>query len=255
MPTREHAPVGAPCWIDLTTSDPDRSRAFYGQLFGWEAEEPAEEFEGYFNYRQDGVLVAGCMTGGPEAQWHDVWSVYLASADTRKTAEVAVAHGAEMLVPPMDVGDLGTMAVLSDPGGAAVGVWQPGLHPGFGVHSEPGTPRWFEVLTRDYGPVVAFYRDVFGWDTQTLGDSDEFHYTALVHGDEMLAGIHDADATVLPEGTPSHWSVVFAVEDTDAALRTIVELGGTVLAPAADSPYGRLGTAADSTGAVFKVVG
>ena len=34
MPLRDTAPLGAPCWIDLFTSDPDTSRAFYRDLFG-----------------------------------------------------------------------------------------------------------------------------------------------------------------------------------------------------------------------------
>jgi uncharacterized protein len=46
MPERDTAPVGAPCWVDLMTSDTDRSRAFYARLLGWQAEDPAPEFGG-----------------------------------------------------------------------------------------------------------------------------------------------------------------------------------------------------------------
>jgi len=42
MTQRDVAPFGAPCWIDLFTSDPDKSRAFYGELFGWEAKDTGE---------------------------------------------------------------------------------------------------------------------------------------------------------------------------------------------------------------------
>ena len=48
MPHREQAPAGAPCWIELFTSDHERSRAFYGELFGWTSEEPQEQFGGYY---------------------------------------------------------------------------------------------------------------------------------------------------------------------------------------------------------------
>ena len=50
MPARDSAPTGAPCWVDLMTSDTERSRAFYGELFGWTAEEPNAEFGGYFMF-------------------------------------------------------------------------------------------------------------------------------------------------------------------------------------------------------------
>ena len=59
MPQREEAPIGAPCWIDLFTSDPDKSRSFYGELFGWTSQEAGEEYGGYINFSKDGVPVAG----------------------------------------------------------------------------------------------------------------------------------------------------------------------------------------------------
>lgn len=252
MPRRDTAVTGAPCWVDLTTSDTERSREFYGQLFGWTAEEPAEQFGGYFTFSSGGVLVAGCMrTQRPEMP--DVWSVYLATDDARKAVKATTAHGGQVLVDAMDVADLGAMAIISDPGGATIGIWQPGRHQGFGVLSEPGAPSWFELHTRHYPAAVAFYRDVFGWETQVLHDTPGFRYATLRHGEGQLAGIMDASG-FLPDGVAAHWSVYFGVEDTDAALARIVELGGSILTAAQDTPYGRLATAADATGAPFKLV-
>ena len=59
MPARDKAILGAPCWTDLMTSDIAASREFYGAVFGWTAEEPNEELGGYFNFRKDGVRIAG----------------------------------------------------------------------------------------------------------------------------------------------------------------------------------------------------
>jgi predicted enzyme related to lactoylglutathione lyase len=154
----------------------------------------------------------------------------------------------------MDVADLGSMAVVADPSGAAIGIWQPGRHQGFGVVGEPGSPSWFELHTRDYQASVSFYQEVFGWDTHVLSDTPEFRYTTLGHGEQALAGIMDA-ASFLPDGVPAHWSVYFGVEDTDAALAQIVDLGGSVTRIAEDTPYGRLAAAIDPTGAQFKLVG
>jgi predicted enzyme related to lactoylglutathione lyase len=63
----------------------------------------------------------------------------------------------------------------------------------------------------------------------------------------------DASA-FLPEGARGQWSIYFGSEDTDASLATIVDLGGSVVTPAEDTPYGRLAAAADPTGALFKLV-
>jgi len=253
MPTRDTAPTGAPCWVDLMTSDPARSRAFYGEIFGWEAQEPAEEFGGYFNFSKGGVLVAGCMPNQPDSGRPDVWSTYLAVDDAAKTLELAEAAGGQVLVAAMQVGDLGTMAYVTDPGGASIGVWQPGLHRGFGVLGEPGAPSWFELHTRDYEAALAFYRGVFGWETQVMSDTPEFRYTVQQQGDAQLAGVMDA-AGMLPDGAPAQWSVYFGVDDADATLARIADLGGSVVVPPADTPYGRLATAADPTGAQFRIV-
>jgi hypothetical protein len=234
------------------TSDTDRSRDFYCQLFGWSADEPAEEFGGYFTFSRDGAPVGGCMASQPGAG-PDAWSVYLATDDAAKTVEAATANGGQVYVQPMAVADLGTMAVVSDAGGASVGMWQPDQFQGLGVLGEPGTPSWFELHTRDYEAAVAFYGDVFRADTHEVSASPEFRYTTLVHGEAEVAGIMDASG-FLPEGVPAHWSVYFGVDDADAALARIVELGGSVVRPAEDTPYGRLATAADPTGAQFKLV-
>ncbi|MBV8560604.1 MAG: VOC family protein [Acidimicrobiia bacterium] len=255
MPTRETAPIGAPCWVDLMTSDTARAGDFYTRLFGWEAEEPNPQFGGYFNFTKDGVWIAGGMARMPDtpAEMPDVWSVYLATDDAEKTVDTAKDNGAQVVVPPMAVADLGTMFVITDPGGAAIGGWQPGTHPGFKTFGEANSPSWFELWTRDYDASVAFYRNVFRWDTEVVGDTAEFRYTTLKGPDGYLAGIMDASA-FLPEGVPNHWSVYFGVADADGALQRIGTLGGATVVPAEDTPYGRLATAVDPVGAQFKLV-
>jgi hypothetical protein len=236
------------------TSDRDRSAAFYGELFGWTVVDPGPEYGGYVNFHKDGVPVAGAMHNTPEMETPDVWSVYLRTDDAEKTVETAVANGGQVIVPAMPILDLGSMAMVTDAGGAAVGLWQPGEHTGFGVVAEPNAPGWFELFTRDHAASVAFYRDVFGWEPHSVADTDEFRYTTLLADERAAAGIMDASG-FLPEGVPAHWSVYFQVADTDAALARATELGGAVVVPAEDTPYGRLATATDPTGATFKLVG
>jgi predicted enzyme related to lactoylglutathione lyase len=253
MPAVETTIVGAPCWADLMTADAEGAKRFYGTVFGWEASEPQEQFGGYFNFTKAGVPVAGGMTK-MQAELPDLWSVYLSTEDAKQTVDKAAAAGSTTVVEAMDVATLGTMAVVIDPGGAAIGMWQPGEHKGFGLVREHGTPGWFELHTREYDASLAYYRDVFGWTTQTVGDTDEFRYTVLQHGEEQLAGIMDA-SNFMPADAAAAWSVYFAVDDTDATLETIGRLGGATVMPAEDTPYGRLAVATDPSGAQFKLVG
>jgi hypothetical protein len=101
---------------------------------------------------------------------------------------------------------------------------------------------------------VSFYRDVFGWETSVVSDTDDFRYTVLKHGEDMLAGVLDASG-FLPEGASSRWMVYFSVADTDAAVTQVMDLGGTVVETAQDTPYGRVASVTDPTGAAFRLVG
>lgn len=247
-------PAGAPCWIDLMTSDPEKSQAFYTALFGWTYQTgDVEKYGGYTIAAKDGKSVAGLMKNDASSGYPDVWTTYLRTKDIAKTAELTTANGGQIFYPPMDVPEQGKMMMIGDAGGAAVGVWEFGGHTGFELHDEPGAPAWYELHTRGYAEALPFYRDVFGWQYQTVSDTPEFRYsTALLDGQEY-AGMIDA-AAFLPGGVPSSWQVYFTAADTDATVATALELGGQVVQEAEDTPYGRLASLSDPTGALFKVV-
>jgi predicted enzyme related to lactoylglutathione lyase len=250
MPKPDVRPAGAPCWIELFSSDPAASEQFYGSLFDWKVQDPGPDYGGYRNFLKDDELVAGFMANDGSTGQPDGWNLYLTTDDIEAVAASAPTKGAQVFVPPMAVHALGSMAVMSDPTGATVGAWQPNEMPGFGVLAEPGAPAWFELHTTDYDAAVRFYRDVFGWETHSMSDSPEFRYTTLGEGDAQAAGIMDA-ATM--GATTSFWTIYFNVEDADATLAKIEALGGKVVDPAQDTPYGRLATAADPTGATFRL--
>lgn len=252
MATPYSAPLGAPCWIDLMSSDTDSALAFYGDIFGWRAEPGGEEYGGYISLYQGDAIVAGLMKNEANSGYPDGWSTYLSTADIHATVSAAESAAGTILLQPMDVVSMGAMAMIADPGGAAVGVWQPKEHAGFAAHGTAGTPYWHELHTRDYPVVVPFYQNVFGWQTEITGDTDEFRYTVQVAGPDQFAGIMDARG-FLPAGVPSSWQVYFGATDVDATLARIVELGGSVVEQAEDTPFGRLAGATDPTGAYFKL--
>ncbi|HEX7133977.1 MAG TPA: VOC family protein [Iamia sp.] len=256
MPHVDGMPIGHPCWIDLTTSDSDASRTFYESLLGWTSESSGPEYGGYVNFSLDGTMVAGCMDkasmpdGG--AGMPDAWAVYLHVEDAAATAEAVTTHGGTVVVEPMEVPGLGIMGFATDTTGAFIGFWQPLAHKGFGVVAEPNAPGWFELFTRDHAASVGFYEKAFGWNTFATGDTDDFRYTTLEKDERAAAGIMDASG-FLPEGAPDHWSVYFSVADTDAAIATATELGASVIMGPDATPFGKLATLTDPTGAVFKL--
>jgi predicted enzyme related to lactoylglutathione lyase len=244
--------AGTPCWVDLLTSDVEASTAFYTGLFGWTAETSGEEFGNYVIYSLDGYPVAGQTPNQPDFGSPDVWSTYIASDDCEATVTAAEAAGAKVMFPTMAVGEVGTMAMLQDPAGAAFGVWQAGQHTGFGRYNEPGTVTWDEHQSKDFAASAAFYGEVFGWEYDAVSDTDDFRYsTAQVDG-STVGGMMDA-AAYLPAEVPSHWAVYFSVDSADGASAKVQELGGAVIQAAEDTPYGRIALVADPTGAQFRL--
>ncbi len=243
---------GTPCWVDLFTSDPERSTAFYSALFGWEFADQGPEHGGYTLATADGEPVAGLMRNRGDSGSPDTWSTYLATADVEASVTAATEAGASVLAPAMAVGPLGSMAVLVDPAGAVVGLWQAREHTGFSRYNEPGSVVWDEVHSKGFGASRDFYARVFGWTYDVAGDTDEFRYlTAKVDGTEV-AGLMDS-ARFLPPEVPSHWAVYFGVADADEAQERAVAHGATVLMAAQDTPFGRIADLLDPTGAPFKL--
>ncbi|ALV46437.1 glyoxalase [Arthrobacter alpinus] len=248
-------PAGAPCWIDLMTSDMARSQEFYAALFGWSYEAgDAEKYGGYTMAYKDGKSVAGLMQSQTDGEGYpDMWSTYLRVDDIESTMDTAKNAGAIPYMEPMDVPEQGKMAMIGDPGGASIGMWEFGGHTGFQAHEEAGAAAWHELHSKNYPATVDFYKNVFGLQTSVMSDSPEFRYTNLVDGDKELAGIMDA-AAFLPDEVPSSWQIYFQTDDVDATVAKALTLGATVINAAEDSPYGRIAGLTDCTGAMFKLV-
>jgi predicted enzyme related to lactoylglutathione lyase len=252
VPTREGAPLGAPCWIDLATSDLERAKDFYSAVFGWTFEDAGPEYGGYVNASKGGQPVAGLMYNDPQFNSPDGWTTYLHTSDIAATLGAATAAGAATCVPPMEIKDKGHMALFTDPTGAFIGLWQPIGHQGFNVVNEAGAPVYHQLTTRDYARALDFYREVFGWRTETISDSDEFRYSTAIFDGQALLGVMDGTRD-LPEGTPSNWYFFLGADDVDKTVQLVKDNGGSVIRAAEDTPYGRLAAVADPTGAGFNL--
>lgn len=259
MPRRTSYAPGTPSWVDLGTPDPDGSRAFYGELFGWEAHvAPQPEAGGYTMFTKGDDYVAGL---GPlmSDEQPSAWSTYISVTDADATAAAAVEAGATLLMEPMDVLDVGRMAVMADPTGAAVSIWEPKAHHGAGLVNEPGSLCWNELTTRDPVTAVGFYDVVFGWHAHqaTFETPDgEGTYTEwkLDAEAEPIGGMMVMEGDDWPAELPSHWMIYFAVEDTNETALRCTDLGGTVSVPPTDIPPGRMAVLGDPSGAYFSIL-
>jgi predicted enzyme related to lactoylglutathione lyase len=152
---------------------------------------------------------------------------------------------------PTTLGPSGRLAMVADPGGAAIGVWQADQHLGAGVVHEPGAMTWWEVNTRAFEDCRRFYGQVFGWEAEPLDDPNVNYVTWKLDG-QTVAGMLEMNQQW--GEIPAHWMTYFAVTDTDEAARRATELGGSVGAPPFDTPYGRIAVLVDPSGGHFSVV-
>jgi len=239
-------PVGTPVWADLTSSDLEASTSFYSAVLGWTRRDFAD-FDDYADFQSDGKAVGGLApkVGGVS----DAWTVYLKVDDIEAAVIAAAAAGGRVLHEPSAVEGMGRWALLEDPSGAEVAIWQAEPFGGFEIVNEPGAPCWFELHTRDFAAAVPFYETVFGWTVTSIGDSDDFRM--VVFGEPGSAGAGILDAARIPADETSRWIVYFATADADTAASRVTAQGGTIFEGPTDTPFGRMSRAADSTGARF----
>jgi predicted enzyme related to lactoylglutathione lyase len=254
MPERSSYPDGEPCWADVVTPDLDAGRRFYQALFGWEYQDSGPEFGNYTMALVDGKPVAGITPPAPGGEAAPpMWSVYLASSDVDATAAKIDRAGGKILMGPMDIPGSGRMLVGFDPTGAAFGVWQGTGHLGAQVAGEPNTPGWAELHTRDPEAADAFYRNLFDYQQEQIGDGTNFDYSVWSLGDRQVAG-RNRMGPEQPADVPPHWMLYFTVDDADAVADRAASNGGQVIYGPEDSPYGRMATLLDPHGAMFSII-
>ena len=251
MPEFTSYPAGTPSWVEIASPDLAASNAFYGSLFGWEADDQGPDAGGYVLYRKGGKMVAGGMSLMMEGQ-PPAWMTYVGVDDADATTDLAKKAGAAVFVEPMDVMDIGRMAVFADPTGAALGIWQPKTHMGAELANEAGTFVWNELNTRDVPAAKAFYSAVFGWSPNDM-EMGGMNYTEWQNVGKGVGGMMDMPAMV-PAEVPAHWLVYFGVDDTDASVSKAAGLGATTLVPPTDIPPGRFSVLMDPAGAAFAIL-
>jgi predicted enzyme related to lactoylglutathione lyase len=249
MPTRDTPwPDGTPCWVDYGSPDVDATKRFYADLLGWEYTGGEPEFGGYLTATRNGEQAAGL---GPQQDPNDPprWTTYFATSDAAATAGRIRDAGGTVLVDPMEVGPMGTMAIALDPQGNPFGLWQSGLHTGFRIFNEPGGVTWNEAAVDDADADAArrFYGAVFGFRFDEVPDAGG--YTTFATEERPLGGLGGHQS-----GSPRGWTTCFSVASTDAAVATVEAAGGKVTMAATDTPFGRFAVVEDPWGASFSVM-
>jgi predicted enzyme related to lactoylglutathione lyase len=239
MGERTSYPPGTFSWAELVTSDAAAAKAFYTDVFGWDyRDNPVGEGMVYSTALLGGQAVAALYTSDQPPHWNSY--VTVASAD--ETAAKAGELGATVMAEPFDVLDVGRMAVIADPTGAALCLWEPRAHIGASLVNAPGALAWNDLVTSDPQTAARFYGGLFGWTFMEIPDAG---YSVIQNDGRSNGGM------LSREGMPPAWMPNFGHADLDGLPARVGELGGRVLSEPMNVPNGRFAVFADPQGAVF----
>ncbi|WP_328294759.1 VOC family protein [Kineococcus sp. NBC_00420] len=239
MTLRTHPwPAGVPARADLATDDPGAAATFYGAVLGWTV----------VGHRPDGSPLLGvdgavAAEAGPATT--SGWTLSIATTDLDATVAAVTAAGGSVLSGPGDVDDAGRSAVVADPTGAVVGLWEAGTRIGASWVNAPGGLNWEDLRSSDPALSREFYAAVFGWTFRELFDG--YAIAANVDAPHPIGGVGPL------WGSAPGWLVYFGVPDVDAAVRAALAGGGEVVHAAHDSDFGRMAQVRDPWGAGFAV--
>lgn len=244
------------CWSDLGTSDLESSKKFYAGLFGWRVKDTSTGDSVYsMCYLQDKIVCALYSLNSEDLE--DIlphWLSYIKVDNLNVTAEKVEPSGGKLIVPPMDVVDVGRMAIIQDADGATVGLWEPKSHKGAEITNVPNSICWNELATLDEACEKKFYNKVFNWgfksEPMIVGE-----YTTFTLKDKMTAGMMVMPKELRIMNIPPHWLIYFEVENCDESVKKAESLDGLVLQPATDIPdMGRFSVIQDPQGAAFGII-
>jgi predicted enzyme related to lactoylglutathione lyase len=256
-------PRGDFIWYELITPDPEGAKAFYDVVVGWDIGPAVAEYNGYRMIgRSDGKFAGGVLQLNDEMQQHGArpaWLGYILVPDVDRSVASIEQAGGKTYVAATDIPNVGRIAMVADPQGAAFYVMKPLPPQGdpnakSDVFSPDAEQRvgWNELSTSD--PVAArrFYGDQFGWTSEEfmpMGEQGEYRF--FDHQGQRIGAVAGA-----MDGQQPHWRYYFRVPSIAKAKETAEAKGGKIAMGPMEVPGGdHILIGVDPQGAEFALVG
>lgn len=252
-------------WYELLSSDADAAQKFYGDILGWQAADSDQEGMDYriltAKEEETGGAnpVGGIMPITDEMKAggaRPVWLGYIGVDDVDKAVKAIVKAGGAVHMPAKDIPNVGRIAMVADPQGAAFYVMRgasDGTSNAFAYDKpRPGHCAWNELATTDPKAALKFYGKQFGWKKDgemEMGPAGAYEF--LRHG-----GLIGAVSPYLGDAESPIWTYYFRVPDIDAAIEKVKSGGGEISHGPSEIPGGEfIIHGVDPQGASFALVG
>ena len=111
--------------VELNTTDVDKAKTFYSQLFDWQLEDMSMGPSGTYTQIKVGEGTGGGMMKHPVSGAPSSWLAYVLVDDISAATQKAKTLGGKVMKDVTEVMDMGSLSIIVDPTGAALGLWQP----------------------------------------------------------------------------------------------------------------------------------
>ena len=229
-------PHGRFAWHELSTTDRHAAMAFYPPITTW-ATQLMDDRPDYSLWTNEGSPIGGVATMRENAESRVAqphWLAYVNVYDVDACVRQVPALGGQVRVAPREVPSIGCWAVVSDPQGAMIGLYEP-------ASNEPvrySTPRrgefsWHELMTTDHTAAFEFYRALFRWETVSESDLGPMGiYRLYGQKGQTFGGMFNT-----PKPSPN-WLCYVRVDDVKSRAESVARLGGTIMNGPMEVPGG-----------------
>jgi predicted enzyme related to lactoylglutathione lyase len=237
-------------WFEYVSKDAPKAQGFFGELFGWSTKNvPMPDGAYTMIAAPDGTTIGGYFAspdGGSKASWLP----YLLVPSAADIAAKVKSLGGSIMKDAFKVGDFATMAVVIDPLGAPLALWQP-TKPEDAAKPSAGHFVWNELPSKDPEASVSFYSKIGGFTSSKMDMGGMGTYHVLESDGQSRAGIM---AQQMP-GAPHAWLPYVQVGNADQTADKAKKLGATIVVPPTQIPnVGRFAIFVDAQGAATGIL-
>jgi predicted enzyme related to lactoylglutathione lyase len=244
-------PTGRFVWFEYVSKDVKKAQAFFGEVFHWKTKDVPMPQGTYQMIMLGDKQIGGYLPTPQGAPEHAHWLSHLQVTNAQETANKVKQLGGRILKETMKMGDFGNMAVVADPMGAPLALWQP-----LKIEGEPSEYTgkdndwiWNELYSDNPEKSIEFYKAIGGFEVKSMDMGPQGTYHVLESGGKGRAGI------MKMQGVPPNWMPYVKVASCDATIAQAKRLGANIKMAGEDVPnVGRLGVFMDPLGAPLGVL-
>lgn len=118
--------LGHFCWGELGTPNLNEAKKFYHKVFGWEFREVKMDNVNHTVASCDEIDIAGMwqIPSDMKSELRPHWMSYILVEDIEVSLKLALDNGAKLIKGIIEIVDRGKYAVITDPTGAHLALWE-----------------------------------------------------------------------------------------------------------------------------------